>query len=173
MATVPKLIVLTEQFEGQKLFELTGESYPIGRTDNNAVCLPDNSVSSAHCELVKVREGSYKAVDLGSSNGTRINGVRITEQDLVHSDILQVGGIEIMYHCEDEAVTSSQSSNTGINLEDTAGGLQIQDMGNVNPLSKKGQKSDGKKANIVIYGFIGVMGLIVIILAIVLIMKMF
>ncbi len=172
MASTPKFIVLTEAYNGEKLFELTDEIYTLGRTDDNSVYIPDNSVSSKHCELHRNADGSYSAVDLGSSNGTRINGVRVENQKLVHSDILQVGGIEIMFHCDDEAVTSGQNSQTGINLEDTAGGLQIQELENVNPFKKGAKKSDGKKANLVLYSVISGLGLIVLILTFILLRKL-
>ena len=41
-------------------------------------------------------DDSYVAHDKNSTNGTRINGIRITEQRLCNGDILQVGGIEIL-----------------------------------------------------------------------------
>ena len=141
MASVnSKLIILSEQLEGQKIHELSEQMYNIGRIEERSVCIPDTTVSTTHCELVRNEEGSYRVVDLGSSNGTRINGALITGQTLNHSDMLQVGGIEILYHSDDEDGGTGQTAATGINLEDTAGGSQIQDLGNVDPFKIRKQK---------------------------------
>ncbi len=165
MNPAQKLIVLSEQIAGNKLHHLTDEVYIIGRTEDQSICIPDTTVSTQHCELRRNEDGTYNAIDLGSSNGTRINGIKITEQKLLHSDILQVGEIEVMYHNEDENVSAGQNAQTGINLEDTAGGLQIQDMGNVNPLKKGATAGDGKKARLVIYALIALLAIIVAVLA--------
>ena len=78
-------------------------------------------------------------------------------------DILQVGGIEILYHCEDDSLNTGQVAQTGINLEDTAGGLQIQEMGNVNPFSKGGKKDSSKMVSIVMYACMAIVAVAVII----------
>ena len=151
MAGTSKLIILSEQVRTQKMYELSEDLYTIGRTDDQTICLPDSTVSSQHCELTRNDDGSYTANDLGSSNGTRINGVRITQQRLQHSDILQVGGIEIMYHSDNEASNINHgSTQTGINLENTENGIPINEMVNVNPFKKDKRKVDKKKVNLVI-----------------------
>ncbi len=174
MASVnPKLIILSEQFEGQKIHELSDQMYSIGRIEERSICIPDTTVSTNHCELVRNEDGSYRVVDLGSSNGTRINGVLITEQSLNHSDMLQVGGIEILYHSDDEDHGEGQNATTGINLEDTAGGLQIQDLGNVDPFKKGNKKGNSKIVKIVLTATFSILGLIVLLFLGKLILKMF
>jgi pSer/pThr/pTyr-binding forkhead associated (FHA) protein len=128
---IPRIIVLSEVMRG-KTFELTGDSYKIGRTEDNEVCVPDGTISSFHCEIVKDEDG-YIAKDQNSTNGTRINGIKITEQRLCNSDILQVGGIEILYDCEDKANTTSITTQTAIDLENSAGTLMAESMSNIDP----------------------------------------
>ena len=174
MNNSPKLILLSDQIQSKKMYELSADVYTIGRTEDQNVCLPDSTVSSKHCELIKSEDGNYIVQDLGSSNGTRINGVKIVEQQLAHSDILQVGGIEIMYHCEDADVNSAQNSpQTGINLANTENGVPINDMGNVNPFKNSAKKGDSKKANLVITISFAILVLIVVILAIMLMIKFY
>ncbi len=120
-----------------KTFELTGESYTMGRTENNHVCVPDSTISSFHCEIVRDGDG-YIAKDQNSTNGTRINGIKITEQRLCNSDILQVGGIEILFDCEDKANTTSITTQTAIDLENSAGTLITGGMSNIDPTKKEG-----------------------------------
>jgi pSer/pThr/pTyr-binding forkhead associated (FHA) protein len=172
MAGKSKLIILSEAYEGQKIRELTGDLYTIGRVEEQDICIPDHTVSTNHCELRKNPDGSYMVQDLGSSNGTRINGERIEAQNLTHSDMLQVGGIEILYHCDDESLATGQSAQTGIDLENTAGGLQMQDLGNVSPLKKGGKKSSSKAITIAIYVTIGIVVLVVLIAGGKLLLKM-
>lgn len=168
----PKLVILSEQLRGQT-FELTNEVYTLGRSEQADICVPDPTISGVHCELVAMGGGEYKVRDGGSTNGTRINGVRVDEQKLVNSDILQVGGVEIMFDTDDQSLTSVLSSQTGINLEETAGGIQLEGIENLNKLSGAGTKDEeNAKAKLFFVALIAVLGLIVVILAVVLVMKM-
>ena len=129
----PKLIVLSEQLRGQK-FDLVDDVYTIGRSEKESICIVDPTVSGLHCELRRDDDGNYTAHDLGSTNGTRINGARISEQKLVHSDILQVGGVELMFDCEGEdSVASHIKTQTQIDLGDKA---DLKPIGNLGPWAR-------------------------------------
>jgi DNA-binding NtrC family response regulator len=66
----------------------------IGKADDNELVLSDDTVSRHHCELV--REGSAVRVrDLGSTNGTRVDGTRVTDALLSPGAVLRVGEVEI------------------------------------------------------------------------------
>ncbi len=115
MPGAPKLIVLSEQFRG-KTFELTKDLHTVGRIEERDICIKDPTVSTYHCDFI--RNGpTYIIRDKGSTNGTRVNNVPITEQELQNSDILQVGGVEILYDCDDKSVTTVMRTQTGINLD--------------------------------------------------------
>lgn len=115
MAGAPKLIILSEQFRGRS-FELTKDLHTVGRVDERDICIKDPTISTYHCAFV--RNGStYILKDQGSTNGTRVNNIPITEQELQNSDILQIGGVEILYDCDDKSVTTVMRTQTGINLE--------------------------------------------------------
>lgn len=65
--------------------------FRIGRRKESALCLPAASVSKDHCEL-RGEEGVLAAVDLGSTNGTYVNGHRVRQPTaLDEGDVLQVG----------------------------------------------------------------------------------
>ncbi len=82
---------------------LTGERMPsavmrlpprrlrIGRADDNEVVVFDLSVSRHHAELRRTDRGDYEIADLGSYNGTFVNGQRITAQVVTDSDIIGIG----------------------------------------------------------------------------------
>ena len=174
MAGTPKIIVLSEQLRGQS-FELTQEEYTIGRSEECDICIPDPTISSQHCRLRMTDDGTYEAIDNGSTNGTRVNGARIDSQELVNSDILQVGGVELLYDCEEKSVTSILSTQTGINLDDTAGGMEVSDMSNFSPFGSNSALSnvENKKVLLIFVAVIGLLGLAVVVVLAMLIMKLF
>ena len=58
----------------EAIFPFKGEEYTIGRAaDNNIQIKDDNKVSRHHCKLVR-RANQFFVLDLGSSNGTLVNG---------------------------------------------------------------------------------------------------
>ena len=62
----------------------------IGRENGNAVQLQDPKVSKKHAELL-YKFGSWSVLDLGSSNGTRINGQPVKKAKLKNGDRLTFG----------------------------------------------------------------------------------
>jgi len=68
------------------------ESLVIGRGTEADVQLTDTGVSRRHAEVVGSR-----LTDLGSTNGTRLNGMRVAEADLTDGDVITVGGTEVVY----------------------------------------------------------------------------
>ena len=78
-----------------------------GRVEDRDIHIPDPTVSTHHCDFVK-RGDTYALVDHNSTNGTRVNNIPITEQELQNTDILQIGGIEVLYDCDDKSSSSSR-----------------------------------------------------------------
>ncbi len=70
---------------------LPGRLVRIGRTPDNDLVLSDLSVSRQHAELRKSSSGNYEIADLGSHNGTIVNGQRVTSATLSEKDIASVG----------------------------------------------------------------------------------
>jgi ABC transport system ATP-binding/permease protein len=63
----------------------------IGRTPENDLVLPDLDVSRHHAELRKSPTGPYEIVDLGSHNGTFVNGRRVSSAVISEDDIVSIG----------------------------------------------------------------------------------
>lgn len=63
----------------------------VGRAKDNDLVLPDDRVSRHHGQI-SVRFGTLVYADLGSTNGSYVNGVRVTEIALGPTDVLQLGG---------------------------------------------------------------------------------
>jgi pSer/pThr/pTyr-binding forkhead associated (FHA) protein len=63
------------------MHELITDVITIGRAPSNDVVIDDPTVSAQHASLTKLPSG-YRLKDFGSSNGTQINGVCITDAEL-------------------------------------------------------------------------------------------
>jgi two-component system cell cycle response regulator len=73
----PTLIVLSGSRSGQ-CFRLEPGNHVLGRGWDADLFLDDESVSRKHAEFTVTREGQYYLRDLGSTNGTKVNGIPIT-----------------------------------------------------------------------------------------------
>ncbi len=69
---------------------MTGAPMRIGRAPECELVLQDNRVSRRHARLA-ARDGVLVLTDLGSTNGTRVNGNRVTEVVLGAGDRVQIG----------------------------------------------------------------------------------
>ncbi len=73
------------------LGSLATKTLKIGRSPDNELVLADLEVSRHHAELRCRPDGTYEIADLGSNNGTYVNGGRITSRVLTESDIIGIG----------------------------------------------------------------------------------
>ena len=76
-ASHPTLIVLSGARSGQS-FRLDPGNHILGRGWDADLFLEDESVSRKHAEFTVTKEGTYYIRDLGSTNGTKVNGERVT-----------------------------------------------------------------------------------------------
>ena len=83
-----------------------GMGITVGRTENNDICLPDQSVSRFHAFFQQdAKTGGWKLTDADSKNGTAISGVRVQPQvGTAMSDGLAVrfGDVEVTFRGTDE-----------------------------------------------------------------------
>jgi pSer/pThr/pTyr-binding forkhead associated (FHA) protein len=63
----------------------------IGRRPDNDIIIVDPGVSEHHAELRRTPTDHYSIIDLGSHNGTYVNGTRVNQQELSEDDIIIVG----------------------------------------------------------------------------------
>jgi ABC-type multidrug transport system ATPase subunit len=70
---------------------LPAKALRIGRIPDNDLVIPDLDVSRHHAELRKSPAGSYEIVDLGSHNGTYVNGRRVSSAVIGEADIVSIG----------------------------------------------------------------------------------
>lgn len=87
-----KLVVLSAGLNGRS-HELVDKT-TIGRVDDNNFQIAEPSVSSHHCEIL-LRGSDVVVKDLNSTNGTFINGEKISESILKPGQTLRLGQIEL------------------------------------------------------------------------------
>jgi Protein of unknown function (DUF3662)/FHA domain len=75
---------------------LAGHVTSIGRSSDCSIVLSDPNVSRRHAEIRHIGEG-YSLIDLGSTNGTEVNGQRIAETALMNGDVIGVGQTKLTF----------------------------------------------------------------------------
>jgi pSer/pThr/pTyr-binding forkhead associated (FHA) protein len=92
---MPKLILTTEA-QGKVAYEFAEGSITIGRAPDNMIVIDDPSVSNRHA-LMELSGETYRLKDLDSTNGTKVNGVPVTETILRFEDRIRFGAIDARY----------------------------------------------------------------------------
>jgi serine phosphatase RsbU (regulator of sigma subunit) len=99
------------------VFALRGERVLLGRAHECDLILPDVLLSRRHAELVRERRG-WVLRDLGSLNGTRLNGVRVGgEQPLRDGDTIGMSDWSLVFH-DAEAPSDPALLAAGARLRD-------------------------------------------------------
>jgi signal transduction histidine kinase len=94
--TVARLIVTRGVDEGRQ-FELVEPVVTVGRHSSNTVILHDIQVSRRHLELRVTEGGTHHLRDLGSGNGTWVNGRAVVETQLRNGDTIALGQTVLLY----------------------------------------------------------------------------
>ena len=72
-------------------FQIGGNVTVLGRGERSDVRLDDDGVSRRHAELVRLDDGAVQIRDVGSTNGTVVNGERVSERVLEDDDRVALG----------------------------------------------------------------------------------
>ena len=97
-----KLVVIKSE-EIEEDISLEEDEYVIGRDDEVDLTIADKRLSRKHCKVVRVGT-DFIITDLGSSNGTFVNGEKITEKTLENGDKIQIGSNVFEFRVERGAV---------------------------------------------------------------------
>jgi predicted component of type VI protein secretion system len=94
-------IVFTLEDGSEIIADLNADIITVGRHPESLVVLPSGSVSGQHA-TIKRRGESYFVQDLGTTNGTRVNGVEVEEVKLEHGDLVAFGDVAGYFYASDE-----------------------------------------------------------------------
>lgn len=119
-------LVLLKKNGLQKAFSLPSSVTVIGRRHDCDFCIPLMSVSRRHCQL-SFDGKTLKIRDLGSHNGTILNGQRVDESVVNAGDALKIGPLAFIFQIDDkpESIVHPDRSSENIPrkskpIEDTA-----------------------------------------------------
>jgi adenylate cyclase len=77
-----------------------GNTWKLGRTSENNIVLPSEWVSRQHALVQRAENGEYYLFDMGSRNGTFLNGIRVTvPAALNNGDRISFGDFHITFYC--------------------------------------------------------------------------
>ena len=94
--TLANLIVQKGQLKGHR-FPIRVPVVNVGRAEYNDIVVPDPSVSSAHAKI-QLREGIWMVVDLDSTNGTFVDGDRVSgDAPIAPGAVLRFGEISVVF----------------------------------------------------------------------------
>jgi hypothetical protein len=92
---------LVAEFRGldgdETRYEVRRAAVTLGRSSQNDIVIKNSSVSGRHAELHRTSEGVFRLSDLGSTNGTLVNGARITAMDLHDGDIVEIAEVRFYF----------------------------------------------------------------------------
>lgn len=114
-------LTLTSQ-SGNRYLSLEGlYCWTVGRSDDNNLVLPDRWISRNHAMLQGMEDGSFYLIDLGSRNGTFINGRRVSVPVILQDgDIIIFGQTEIAFSSVNRPVAPKISDSQDAKTDSTA-----------------------------------------------------
>ena len=114
-----KLVLLLEDGATRDI-PLDQERITLGRRADNDVCLPHPAVSGEHAAVVTLLADSFLE-DLGSTNGTYVNGQLVQKHFLRDGDMIELGRQRLVYLADDSARPTVVHGSEG--LRTSAGGV--------------------------------------------------
>jgi phosphoserine phosphatase RsbU/P len=100
--------------------KITSPRFTIGRSSGNSLILSQMGISRSHAEVI-MQQGEYLLRDLGSRQGTYLNGVKVEQAKLANGDRIQLGGLQgtsLVFHAGDllQSLLGASDSGSEINL---------------------------------------------------------
>lgn len=141
---MPKLVVISEELAG-KTYDLALDTTSVGRGPDNAIRIEDSTVSHHHA-TIQLNGTEVILRDLNSTNGTRLNGQKVTESKVAHGDIVRFGKIELRFEGEIKKTTSPlPKPSSGISAEEIASSPAKKEgsFGSASPFPKERKQKRG------------------------------
>jgi pSer/pThr/pTyr-binding forkhead associated (FHA) protein len=114
---MPKLTVLTEGIEPTS-FDLTKEVTSVGRVKGNDIVLDHQSVSGSHGELVLRGDQDVYIRDLGSTNGSYLDGKKVAESPVQPGEVITFGEVQLKLEGARKMQSHDKHLEQGVKLGD-------------------------------------------------------
>lgn len=111
-------VILSLNDNPQGEFDLAKDRMTIGRKSENDIPIDNLAISGQHALILTTLDDSF-VEDLGSTNGTYVNGRLIKKQILKHGDIINIGKHELKYIGDQDNSLSNNPVKTELALEKT------------------------------------------------------
>jgi adenylate cyclase len=83
-------LLIKPPFDKEYKVELKKSKVTIGRLSDNDIVIKDNAISRSHAEIL-LKDNHYVIMDLGTRNGTWLNGKRIVQSSIKNKDTIRLG----------------------------------------------------------------------------------
>ncbi len=113
--------VTLKVFRGDELVRterFTRDIIKIGRLSSAHLCLEDERISRIHSVIEVGADGRVSIIDMGSAEGTFVNGKRVSKGPLRHGDEIKLGGLRIVLEGSDPAALT-QTVNRALDVPGT------------------------------------------------------
>ena len=101
--------------------ELNADLMTVGRVEGNDIEIPDGSVSSSHGQFAN-EGGQWIFTDLGSTNGTKVNGERAERVELGHGATFEIGSVVATFYDDAPAPVAARQGGTSPRTTNAAAG---------------------------------------------------
>ncbi len=148
-----------------RTYELKVDKTTIGRVEDNLFQVPEPSVSSHHCEVLR-RGNDFVVKDLNSTNGTYINGQKITESPLKPGQILRLGQVEMRLETDTPAAAPKKPVEQTLVMQRGVSLNELETGGRTTAFDTKGagfSKKDNS-VNTIFWIAAGAFGLLIVVL---------
>jgi pSer/pThr/pTyr-binding forkhead associated (FHA) protein len=125
--------------DGSPAIEIVKDLVLVGRKEDCDLRLEHKSVSKMHCVIVKT-DGLLLLRDLGSTNGTRVNGTRVRRAALLPNDQLNIAGYKFRVHLGPDPAPAAKKAPAAA-VSDQTQHLDAKEVANLLKQSK-GEDSD-------------------------------
>jgi pSer/pThr/pTyr-binding forkhead associated (FHA) protein len=157
---MPKLIV------GGVGYDLVEQVITIGRAPDNTIHIDDTSVSGRHAELRRA-DKTYQLRDLGSTNGTRVNGTGTSEITLHPGDRVRFGAVDARFEGDmPMSATQPLPAAAKVEAEVTTTSIRPADFANASPFRTRRKERDPGRTALFVAAAVALLALIAGIIAV-------
>lgn len=136
--------------------DLGEEKVTVGRESDNTIPITDGSMSGHHAEIV-MESNQHKVRDLGSTNGTKVNGKTLTDEPhtLEHGDNILFGQVAALYLEEEGGEVKPLPEQQEAEAEVASTSSKPSSFANAAPFQQKKKKKDPFGVAVVLIAVVG------------------